>query len=335
MPGKSSFRFSANTHRSAFTLIELLVVIAIIAVLIALLLPAVQQAREAARRSSCRNNVKQIALALHNYHDTHNSLPYGSREGAGPGEIAIRDTWFHRLLPFVEQQNLYQKYWSWQENKMATGGSNACCTDRTFTFDTDPAIKNVPISVFMCASSPNGANFNGGFQGNYAACHGNNEIRRASSTVKANGMIYEFSRSSLKDATDGSSNTLLIGEVVARQPTSAAMTFGEAGSYWRGGTWGEYGFTAMETPNTRIPDRVYGHTSSGSNCKDNNDVIAPCTAYGGSLGGITLNFARSLHTGGVTVALADGSVRFVSNSIALTTWQALGSRAGMEVVGEF
>ena len=99
-------------HRSrGFTLIELLVVIAIIAVLIALLLPAVQQAREAARRSQCKNNLKQLGLALHNYHDVHNTLPYGywSREGT-VGVTKNRDSWFQRILPFVDQVALFNSY---------------------------------------------------------------------------------------------------------------------------------------------------------------------------------------------------------------------------------
>lgn len=331
----SSAHLAARCSRKGFTLIELLVVIAIIAILIALLLPAVQQAREAARRSSCRNNMKQIALALHNYHDTHLVFPYGNRETVGAGEIAIRDTWFHRLLPSIEQSTLYNAYWSFQEDKLRNGGSNACCTDRTFSFDTPTSIRNIPVSVFMCPSAQGGSNYNGGFQGNYAGSHGSAEMRRYNATIKADGMIYDLSRTSIRDVTDGTSNTLLIGEVITRSGLSAPTTYGEAGSYWRGGTWGEYGFTALETPNTRVPDRVYGNTASGSVCKDANDPLAPCLGYGSSLGGIQMNYARSTHIGGVTVALVDGSVRFVSSNIDRTTWRGLATRMGNETLGEF
>jgi len=108
---------------TGFTLIELLVVIAIIAVLIALLLPAVQQAREAARRSQCKNNLKQFGLAFHNYHDMHSTFPYACRSlGGGGRELANRDSWFHRLLPAIEQTALYNAYWQWHVTNQAAGG---------------------------------------------------------------------------------------------------------------------------------------------------------------------------------------------------------------------
>src|SRR5690606_35812635 len=112
------------TSPRGFTLIELLVVIAIIAVLIALLLPAVQQAREAARRSQCRNNLKQLGIAMHNYHDVHRTFPYGFREigGTGAAEITRRDTWFQAILPFIDQANLYTAYIQGHRDRQAAGG---------------------------------------------------------------------------------------------------------------------------------------------------------------------------------------------------------------------
>lgn len=139
----------------------------------------------------------------------------------------------------------------------------------------------------------------------------------------------------MRDIVDGTSNTLLLGEVIVRAPVSATTTFGEAGSYWRGGSWNEYCFTTLEGPNTRTPDRIYGHAGSNSLCKDVTNPRAPCMGMGSALGGITHNFARSYHAGGVQVTLADASVRFVSDNINLPIWHALATKAGNEVIGEY
>jgi len=326
-----------GTNRSrGFTLIELLVVIAIIAILIALLLPAVQQAREAARRSTCKNNMKQIALAMHNYHDVHRCFPYGNRElSHGAGFMIIRETWFQQILPYVDQANMYNAHSSYHQNQMATTGGGPTLSDRTFVWDTPASIKNTPVATFMCPSNPSGSgqHNNNGFQGNYVTCYGDVYMRGVSGTA-ANGLFWESSSTRFRDITDGSSNTMMLGEVIVRAPNSAAVTFGEAGSYWRGGSWNEYGFTALETPNTSAPDRIYG-AGSPPTCKDANDPNAPCIGLSSSLGGVTHNFARSYHVGGVHVAVADGAVRFISNNIHLPTWQGLATRSGGEVLGEY
>lgn len=330
---------------AAFTLIELLVVIAIIAILVALLLPAVQQAREAARRSSCRNNMKQIALAMHNYHDAHGVFPFAALETMGSGAMSIRATWFQSLLPFVEQATMYDKYWAWHTATVAAQGGTACaaCFDRTFVWETPTEIRNAKLATFTCPSNAGGAGFNGGFQGNYAGNFGNTLIhfrRKDQGFTTANpmptGIFYQASDTAMRDIVDGTSNTVFIAEVIARMPISTSgSTFGEAGSYWRGGSWGEFAFTTLETPNTRIPDRVYGHAGTGSLCKDVTSPLAPCEAFGSTLGGDTRNYARSYHTGGATVALVDGSVRFVSNSIDLQLWRGLGTRMGGETIGDY
>jgi prepilin-type N-terminal cleavage/methylation domain-containing protein/prepilin-type processing-associated H-X9-DG protein len=303
------------SRKRGFTLIELLVVIAIIAILIALLLPAVQQAREAARRSQCRNNLKQFGLALHNYHDTHSLLPYGTR---GNG-IASRDMWFHRILPFLEQANYYNEYWQWHEQESATGGHDG--NGRTYVHHTPTSIAGRPINVAMCPSDPEGPALNQSrFQGNYVMSHGDLASLRGVGT----GMAFPNSRVKLRDVVDGTSNTLMASEVIIRGRTGSG--WGSPGAYFVGGAHGEYAFTARETPNTPIPDQIY-------RCKLDDHPLAPCISHTNA--DPSYNFARSYHTGGVMVLMADGSVRFVSNNIDLLTWRHLATRAGHEVIGEF
>ena len=301
--------------RRGFTLIELLVVIAIIAILVALLLPAVQQAREAARRTSCRNHLKQFGLALHNYHDTHTVLPYGTRSSG----IASRDMWFQRILPFLEQGNLYDAYWQWHETESANGGHDG--NGRTYVHHTPTNIVGPPIAVAMCPSDPAGPAHNQSrFQGNYVMNHGATENIRSTGS----GMVFPNSRIGLRDVIDGTSNTLMAAEVIIRGKTGSG--WGSAGAYFVGGDHGEYAFTAREAPNTPLPDQI--HT-----CKDTNHAFAPCISHANA--DPSYNYARSYHQGGVTVLMVDGAVRFVSENIHLGTWRNLATRAGNEVIGEF
>ena len=311
------------TSPRGFTLIELLVVIAIIAVLIALLLPAVQQAREAARRSQCRNNLKQLGIAMHNYHDVHRTFPYGFREigGTGAAEITRRDTWFQAILPFIDQANLYTAYIQGHQDRQAAGGYNGTHSTYTHhTYSIAPQVASTVVSTAVCPSDPNSPGNNSGFHGNYVACTGMGQTRGGGLL----GMFYHVSKTQMADVTDGTSNTLMLAEALVRAPSGGA--FGEPGAYWRGGAWGEFGFTALETPNNLLmPDQIYA-------CQTEDNPKAPCVPNGG---GAAYSYARSHHTGGVTVGMADGSVRFVSDSINRDTWQSLSTRARGEVVGEF
>ena len=198
--------------RPGFTLIELLVVIAIIAILIALLLPAVQQAREAARRTQCKNNLKQWGLALHNYHDTFTIFPYGHQEEAGVHPTRRRDCWFQRVLPYIEQANMYAAYEA---------------LDAEYIHQiTDQRIIG-PISGGSCPSDPGtpGRGANGGtsaFQSNYAVsggvgqamtvAAGTNIITVTNMNVPnartSTGLFYMNSSTGIRDCTDGTSNTL-------------------------------------------------------------------------------------------------------------------------------
>ncbi|MCA9083556.1 MAG: DUF1559 domain-containing protein [Planctomycetaceae bacterium] len=299
--------------RHGFTLIELLVVIAIIAILIALLLPAVQQAREAARRTQCKNNLKQLGIAMHNYHDTHSVFPYGYYDS---NTYHGRDTWMQQLMPFYDQAPAYNKY----------AASNA-----KWVMDTPPEIKDLKIPGLMCPSDPSAGGFGGGggaraggkgFQGNYVMCAGNTLMTRNSRTL--NGIAFRESSIGFRDIIDGSSNTLMSSESILRGEQVGG--WGGAGGYWGGAPHGSYGFTSLENPNTTVADQVY-------QCKSTTFPRAPCTSI---LGGSALrNFARSYHTGGVHVLMCDGAGRFVSDNISNVIWRGIGSRADGEVVGEF
>jgi len=313
--------------RSGFTLIELLVVIAIIAILIALLLPAVQQAREAARRSQCKNNLKQIGVAMHNYHDTHSVFPYSYRTldqtpGQPPaGSTKCRDTWFHRILPFIEQSSLYHQYESITSNFVNSAPFHA--------------VAAVHIPSLVCPSNDEfggaGANIPNGFQGTYGVClsgsvKDGSPTTGATTTRNGTGMFYLESRISMANLTDGSSNTLMASEGIGR-PMDSAGAHGDLGQYWGGAGWGAEGFTAAEPPNTSLPDRPHS-------CKSTSLSVAPCQGTS-STRGLQYNFARSYHTGGVHVLLADGSVRFASNNINAQTFRDLGDRNDGRVIGEW
>ncbi|QDT64892.1 DUF1559 domain-containing protein [Calycomorphotria hydatis] len=343
-----------SQSRRGFTLIELLVVIAIIAILIALLLPTVQQAREAARRSSCKNNLKQLALAMHNYHDAHQTLPPGFYDDID-ASTQKRDCWFHRILPYVEQSALYQKY-------------EAESAGVTHAFLVSPALREAKIPAFMCPSdpaSPGISAFNT-FQGNYAVCAGGglplNAAHAWSVTVTENGstvtidpsvvakvyepnpalwwvykdedlggLFWRFSKCRFRDVTDGLSNTLMFGEGIIRLEDDTAATpggYGGLGSYWSSAPAGSYAFTAAMPPNTSQPDRV-------QYCKSLVYDNAPCedTTEAGAIG--ATSYSRSWHIGGAQFAQADGSVRFIGENIDRLTFRNLGRRADGNVVGEF
>jgi len=306
-------------RRRAFTLIELLVVIAIIAILVALLLPAVQQAREAARRSSCKNNLKQLALAMHNYHDAHSVFPYGWQREVS-GATHRRECFFHRLLPFIEQGALSDVYEA---------------DETEYVFYIPKSLAGTPVDVYMCPSDPAGPATGGsgndnGFQGNYVVCAGgdvdSSGIPIGLTGSKTTGLFYQSSSTKFRDVRDGTSNTLMWGEGIIRGSTGGS--WGGLGGYWGGAPHGSFGFSTAETPNTSVPDRVYS-------CKSTTFPNAPCE--NGNADGLAgrYNFSRSYHDGGVQFALADGSTRFISENIDRLTFRYLGQIQDGEVLGEF
>jgi len=313
-------------RRHAFTLIELLVVIAIIAVLIALLLPAVQQARESARRSQCKNNLKQMGLALHNYHDTHGALPPGHIMSSNCG--GQFGSWIVCILPFVDQQNLrnlYNDNYSWWTSQ-------------------NQAARAVSVNVFTCPSDNGVEIFNAtqdfGFRGNYAGNVGIGEYERgkcASSAVqtglKPAGAFFPNSSRKLRDISDGTSNTAAVTEIrKAPANDSRGALFADSGTNL---------YSHRYPPNSNVFDQT-------ERCVSMPDVNLGCTTNGS--GGPHSLIARSSHTGGVQILMFDGSVRFVSENVnsgsgiadsttglydTRPVWQAIATLASREVVGEF
>jgi len=334
-----------NRSRRAFTLIELLVVIAIIAILIALLLPAVQQAREAARRTQCKNNLKQIGLALHNYLDVHSAFP-----PSFASDISTRDTpggeWSvqARILPFLEAANLYNNInleLSYEDPSGVNAGiapqriaSYVCPTevnDRSRTDSNGVAI-HYPVSY----------GFNGGTWNVW-----NNATRRG-----GNGAFHPNSRLSPRDFTDGTTNTLCFSEVkaftpynrdgsagTAAMPTSAndvdlLITSGGSNkadsghTEWVDGRVHQTGFTTTLPPNAEVmvPGGVRLFEGDYTSCREDK------TCTGATFAAVT---SRSWHIGVVQSLLMDGSVRSISENLDLGIWRNLGQRNDGNVIGEF
>ena len=308
-------------RRSGFTLIELLVVIAIIAILIALLLPAVQQAREAARRTQCKNKMKQIALALHNYHDSVGVMPFSTIcriNGGHPGSSTnARQSWFHMILPYVEQDNLFEAMQIKIEAEQFPGSWNPEAS--------------VIVDTFMCPTDPlNPKTTQQGFHGNYIPCHGASDAGSGNGVPPQNlrGMFYPLSKTKLTDVKDGTSNTIMLGEIRLQEDSVPASGTGNVvcgGTHDLRGRYhntyhGNSTFTTMRSPNTPVGDAT-------QYCNGTEDV--PCRECRTNNGEI---HARSWHAGGIQAAMGDGSVRFFSDNINQATFQALGTMRGKEVV---
>jgi prepilin-type N-terminal cleavage/methylation domain-containing protein len=338
-------------RRSGFTLIELLVVIAIIAVLIALLLPAVQQAREAARRSQCKNNLKQLGLALHNYLDAHTAFP--PLCGIGTGTGGKWSPWA-RILPFVEGSTIYNK-----------ANLNLNYSDHTLNPDgsSNWDITSLRIPVLMCpseindrmrlASTPGGQNH---YPVNYGVNCGSWKVFTHASTLAAggtpgDGAFAPNSKFTSAHFTDGMSNTLCAAEIKAYTPgfantrlgtdslpsasdvagfASGATVSPNGHTEWVDGKVHETGFTTTFTPNTKVLvlsggvtyDADYVSAREGSASSVGYPVYAAVTS-------------RSFHVGTINSLLMDGSVRSISENIDLFVWRGLGTRGGGEITSEF
>lgn len=328
-------------NRTAFTLVELLVVIAIIGVLVGLLLPAVQAAREAARRMSCSNNLKQMGLALHSYHGIFRRFP--------PGGFYNRDltssSWSvqARILPQLEQGNL-QRLIDWN---MPYGlqGNVASTRVPTYLCPSEPKDQLRPAPK---AQDPNFAYY----PLNYAANFGEWFIFNPADGSFGSGLFVPNGRLKMASITDGTSSTLAFSEVKAfnpylrdggspgtpgiATPSNPADVVGLAGNFkinsghteWVDGRVHQSGFTTTFSPNTRLP-----FTQDGIEY----DVDFNSSREGKSLTNVTYAAvtSRSHHPSGVNSTLADGSVHFLSSSIDLDVWRAMGSRAGGEIANPF
>ena len=329
-----------TVRRSAgFTLIELLVVIAIIAVLIALLLPAVQQAREAARRTQCRNNLKQLGIAMHNYHETHRILPSGAFCAAG--RYSYCHNWMESLLPFIEQTAAYN-----QLNFRAAlttapnpdvlnnlsipslycpsdpdiglmhnfivgyqpGGIGTSSMGQSYSLSGGPIAFETTCAISKMTPNINCIQGNGGSAQNLSSAAGFDGYNNFGAPGMFSGgpRAWRFS-----DCTDGTSNTFLMGESLPAY-TPYLRYFNEV----------------FNVASTNTPPNYYKSTTcvkvTAASCGGLGQPCNRCIDY-------MIGF-NSMHTGGVHMMMSDGSVRFVSESINYSTWNFLGNRSDGNVV---
>lgn len=310
-----------RSRQRGFTLIELLVVIAIIAILVALLLPAVQQAREAARRSSCKNNLKQLSLALHNYHDTHQTFPIGnSCHNHATRAVTERGlTWWYQLLPFVEQGPLYDQLDFTIDDELYNQTINGV----QLRFD------GTAYSIIDCPSDPT-PNYRTasprGFYGNYAGSMGSHEPwlflpdRCQTTALGGEGIFFADSKIRMRDITDGTSNTIMLGELLI---SDGQTQFDVRGSIWYGYHGGGL-FTTNNPPNWSLGDKLNSVWCDSGTKTPCNDSLPQRTIA-----------ARSAHAGGINASLADGTVHFLSENIDAQLWANLGDRRDGNPLGEF
>ncbi|TWT30023.1 DUF1559 domain-containing protein [Blastopirellula retiformator] len=305
------------SRRRAFTLVELLVVIAIIGVLIALLLPAVQQAREAARRMSCSNNLKQIGLGLHNYHDTFGSLPpMIVKSGESPDDVRPAWAWSALLLPMLELGN--------QHDALQVG--TLSLTDSAATAE-GAAVLGTALPAFLCPSEAgasdvtaravSGVNLG---RSSYPGVNGHGPrvyYYDQGPTASASGIFSDRVKGFLfRDVIDGTSNTMAVGERTQTLPRTTEQT----STQWAGASHGE--------------EDDSGYRGSLE--------VAGCTGYPLNepyVDGVTnwqyKHWFRSFHPGGAQFAFVDGSVHFIADTIDMTTYRNLSNRHDGAVLGQY
>jgi prepilin-type N-terminal cleavage/methylation domain-containing protein len=327
-------------RKRGFTLIELLVVIAIIAILIALLLPAVQQAREAARRTQCKNNLKQIGLALHNYESTHSILPAGTFNG---GTSPNNASPIPMIMPFIEQGNAYTLF-NFNVD-LNTAVVNQAARQQNMAMSNCPSHPSLPAFVIAGTQCPNGCGTT-----TYAQSLGNN-----ANYASNNGPFGRRYGAKFRDFTDGLSNTAVFGEIrlgpSAGSPTTGVQSVTDQYYYNTAtnlafGTWdasatgdtiavpacdnaatSNYLYRGKQYYRGIVVTTYYSHTLTPNSRR--HDCVRGTGLDRGHLA------TRSYHVGGAQVVMGDGSVRFASDNIDANVWRAVGSKGDNEVLGEW
>jgi prepilin-type N-terminal cleavage/methylation domain-containing protein/prepilin-type processing-associated H-X9-DG protein len=330
---------SHTSSRPGFTLIELLVVIAIIAILIALLLPAVQQAREAARRTQCRNNLKQFGLALHNFHDTYNVFPVGMSD-----DDNNTWGWGSAILPEIDQAPLYNllvadSNYFYKVPVNSSGYVSHAVIDNVLFDDAERvnvnagggAARNI-LAAFVCPSDVLPArddeglgksNYLGNLGGEISTtcADGNWRGNRQTGVFLMSNSNTETWFTKMRDITDGTSNTAMLGEVSISANVSPTNTGNGNYPLWAGGNY---------------DGGCNGRTSVGGHMRIMDNVLDTTTGQGiYRINGGSDQAFGSRHTGGAHFLLGDGSVKFLSENIDITLYRGIGSKNGGETLGEF
>jgi prepilin-type N-terminal cleavage/methylation domain-containing protein/prepilin-type processing-associated H-X9-DG protein len=339
-----SLSHRGSRPRRGFTLIELLVVIAIIAVLIALLLPAVQSAREAARRAQCVNNLKQLGLGIMNYESAQRSFPMGAvRRGLYYANCSttVGHTWANYIYPYLEQSNDY----------------NMINFDRPYNSFSQVTAFNFRISSFLCPTDSDATKFDLSLNfittvpSSYAGVVGLSEVflyryntlnADRCNAIDSEGMFGLQIAYQVSSVTDGTSNTLLVGEKsrFPDEPAGSNFNFNNVSGWFAGPPW--TGTPAWN--DTRITSLAYPVPKiNAAGMRNIGQSVPPCISSTSPLFSDNPNWTqacqqlgqwgfRSLHPGGANFLFADGSVRFLKETINLATYRALGTRNLGEVI---